>query len=262
VISVVIPAFHAKDTVTRALESVKRQTHENWEIVLAEDGQGDGTRDVVAAFGASIRQDVVYIALDGHQGTSSARNKALSRCRGDIIAFLDADDAWGPTHLSTLAACLEGGHALAVSAVEIWDSVAGCRLAVHGMHPDWLRSPLDALFVGSIIHTASCVAVPRATIDRVGPFDPAMVIGQDWDYWFRAVAAGGSIGFTEACTARYYRHGGNSTRDPRAIFASFVRFYEKHRDNPEVTDDARRRARARVLAARLALSRTGDVSRS
>lgn len=254
-ISIVIPAFRACDAIGRALESVRGQTHEDWEIVIAEDGEGDGTRGIVAAFGTTIAQRLIHVPLGGHRGTSVARNTALDHCRGDIVAFLDADDEWAPTHLSTMAACLDDGHALAVSAVEIWDTVVGRRIAVHGMRPDWLAAPRDALFVESIIRTSSCVAAPRATIARVGRFDTALPIGQDRDYWFRAVAAGGKIGYTNACTARHHRHGANSTRDPRSVLASVDRFHEKHRDAADVSADARRRARARVLAARLALGR-------
>jgi glycosyltransferase involved in cell wall biosynthesis len=258
-ISVVIPAFRARDTIGRALESVRGQTHRDWEILVAEDGEGDGTRSLVAAFAATITQTLVYVPLGGHRGTSAARNAALDRCRGDMVAFLDADDEWAPTHLATLAACVDDGHALAVSAVEIWDDVTDRRVAIHGMHPAWLAAPRDALFMASIIFTASCVATPRATIERVGRFDSALPIGEDRDYWFRAVAAGGSIGFTEACTVRYHRHQANSTHDPRVVLASIGRFHEKHRDAADVSHEAQRRARARVLAARRAL---GDLDGS
>lgn len=260
-ISVVIPAFRARKMVGRALESVRGQTHEDWEIVVAEDGEGDGTQDIVAAFSRTISQPIVSILLGDHRGTSAARNAALDLCRGDIVAFLDADDEWKPTHLSTLAACLRDGPALAVAAVEVWDDLTGRRVAVHGMRPDWLAAPRDALFVESIILTSSCVAVPRTTIERVGRFDRAMPIGQDRDYWFRAVAAGGSIGFTGLCTVRYHRHGANSTRDPQSVLTSMVRFHTKHRATADVTDEARRRARAKVLAAKFTLGdRDGATS--
>ena len=68
-ISVVIPAFRARDTIGRALESVSGQTHEDWEIVVAEDGEADGTGSVVAAFAAAIAQTLVHVPLGGHRGT-------------------------------------------------------------------------------------------------------------------------------------------------------------------------------------------------
>ncbi len=218
-ISVVIPVFRGRDRLRTALESVRAQT-------------------------------LVYVALAAKRGTSAARNAALERSRGDLVAFLDADDEWTPAHLATVTACLGGGHALAVSAVETWDEFAGRSVAVHGMDPAWLAAPRDALFVASIIHTASCVVMPRATVDRIGLFDTAMPVGQDRDYWFRAVDAGGTLGYSAACTTRYVRHAASSTRDRRAVLASVIGFHAKHRLAAGVSDEARRRARALVLAAR------------
>jgi glycosyltransferase involved in cell wall biosynthesis len=253
-ISIVIPAFQSRDLIGRALEGVRNQTLTDWEVVVAEDGLGDGTEAMVHEFAATVTQPVRHLGLAAKLGTSAARNAALDRCRGDLVAFLDADDEWAPSHLATLAECLAGGHALAVSAVEIWDAADARRIAVHGIDPAWLAAPRDALFVASIIHTASCVAMPRATVDRVGRFDTAMAIGQDRDYWFRAVEAGGSLGYSGVCTARYVQHAANSTRDQRSILASSVRFHDKHRRASGVSDEARRRALARVLAVRATLA--------
>ncbi len=253
-ISIVIPTFQSRELIPRALKSVESQTVTDWEIVVAEDGPGDGVEAVVRDFAATVRQPVRYHGLAAKLGTSAARNAALARCRGDLIAFLDADDEWLPTHLAALADCLADGHALAVSAVAIWDSKAGRTVAVHGMDPAWLAAPWDALFVESIIYTASSVAIPRITADRVGHFDTTMPIGQDRDYWFRAVEAGGSLGYSGACTVKYVRHDANSTRDRRMLLASVEQFHGKHRHSSRISQEARRRALARVLTARRMLA--------
>lgn len=255
-ISVISPTLRGRQCIGRALESVRRQTHAEWEIIVAEDGPGDGTEAIVREFAGAVPQAVIYRGLGDRRGTSAARNAALDLSRGELVAFLDADDEWLPPHLASLAECLSGGHALATSAVEIWDAAAGRALAVHGLSSAWLAQPCEALFVETIIHTASCVAMPRATVERVGRFDTAMPIGQDRDYWFRAVADGGTLGYSGGCTVRHVRHEANSTRDRRAVFASVIAFHEKHR-HAAVSSEARRQARARVLAARAAMSAVG-----
>lgn len=260
-ISVVIPVYRGRDRIGTALESVRGQTLADWEIVVAEDGPGDGSEAVVREFAATVGRPVRYLGLAAKLGTAAARNAALDQCRGDLIAFLDADDEWLPSHLASVVGCLGGGQTLAVSAIEIWDEVTGRPTAVHGMDPAWLAAPRDALFVDSIIHTASCVVVPRATVERVGRFDTAMPVGQDRDYWFRAVAAGGSLGYSGACTVRYVQHAASSTRDRRLVLASVIRFHDKHRHAAGVSDQARRRARARVLAAHGALAASAGSGR-
>jgi glycosyltransferase involved in cell wall biosynthesis len=257
VISVVIPAFRGLSFIGRALAAVRDQTEPDWELIVAEDGTGDGTEAVVEEFAKTVPQPVRYRSLGVRLGTSAARNAALDLSRGELVAFLDADDQWRPSHLASLAECAAAGHAVAVSVVEIWDAMACRTVAIHGMDPAWLARPRDALFVQSIIHTASCVALPRATLDRVGLFDTALPIGQDRDYWFRSLADGGSLGYSAACTARHVRHEANSTRDRRAVFASSIAFYEKHRHAAGISSEARRHAAAQVLAARAALAASG-----
>lgn len=255
--SIVIPSFRGLRFIGRALASVRDQTSLDWEVIVVEDGIGDGTAAVVEAFATTVTQPVRYQSLGKKLGTSAARNAALDAARGEFVAFLDADDEWRPSHLASLEECLSDGHALAVSAVEIWDAVADRSIALHGMNPAWLAAPRDALFTASIVYTASCAAMPRATVARVGAFDTAMPIGQDRDYWFRAVAEGGSLGYTGDCTTRHFRHDSNSSRDRRAILASVIHFHEKHKHAAGVSSGARRNAAARVLAAHAALAAEG-----
>ena len=242
--SVVIPAFHARAFIGRALESVRKQTWTDWEILVVEDGPGDGTADEVASFAASEKRLVTLLGLSERCGCSVARNLALERSRGEIVAFLDADDSWEPSHLASLAASLYQGHAVAVSAVELWNANTNTRLVRHGLAPEWLAKPRSALFEQSIIHTASCVAVPRSTVARVGGFDPSMLCGEDRDYWFRALEGGRSLGFTGGFSARYVRHAANSTRNRRGVIASAINLHEKHQHAADIPPEVKRRALA------------------
>lgn len=257
-ISVILPVFRGRRFIGRALAGVRDQSDSAWEIIVVEDGQGDGTESIVKEFAGTVPQPVRYQNLGFRLGTSTARNTALQHAQGELVAFLDADDVWSPTHLATLVKCLAEGHALAVSAVEIWNSAIGRTIATHGMRHEWLSLPRDALFVESIIHTASCVAMPQTTLDRVGHFDTSMPLGQDRDLWFRATGGGGSLGYTGACTTRYVQHTANSSSDRRALLSSVIAFYEKHKNAEGVSALARRHATARMLGVRAALTAEGD----
>jgi len=90
-VSIIMPAYNAAETILRSIESVRRQTYPNWELVVVDDASTDSTAAVVEAVGdARIR--LIRAAANGGRGR--ARNLALDTVRGGIVTFLDADDAF------------------------------------------------------------------------------------------------------------------------------------------------------------------------
>ncbi|HLP08134.1 MAG TPA: glycosyltransferase family A protein [Opitutaceae bacterium] len=244
-VSVLIPAFNAARFLPDALQSLRAQTHRTWELIVVEDGSNDGTDLLVRDFAAEMSQPIRYTNLGTNRGVAAARNRLLQLAQGDYIAFLDADDRWQPGHLATLVNCLaRGGHALAFTGIEIWDALLGRSVGEHIPHADLVAAPRRGLFLRSFIQTSSCVALPRATVRRVGLFDEALRIGEDRDYWFRALAGGGTLGCTQSVTCRYNKHDGSSMTRTLRVAEDTVRFYEKH----SRAEDIPARLRDRLLA--------------
>src|SRR5262245_46890815 len=100
-ISVIIPAYRAAGTIRRALDSVFAQTHLPDEVIVVDDGSPDDLANALQPF-----QDRVTLIPKTNGGAASARNLGIDRCRGDVIAFLDADDYWYPTKLERQVAIL------------------------------------------------------------------------------------------------------------------------------------------------------------
>lgn len=92
-ITTAIPAYNAARYLGQAIESVLEQTHPSAEIIVVDDGSSDGTAAVAKAF-----REVRYVYQE-NQGDACARNRAIREARGDLIAFLDADDVWKPEKL-------------------------------------------------------------------------------------------------------------------------------------------------------------------
>ena len=88
-VSVVIPAYNAREHLPECLDSVlRKQVTDELEVVVVDDGSTDGTRDCISAF-----PKVVYLAQD-NRGPAAARNAGIARSQGTFIALLDADDLW------------------------------------------------------------------------------------------------------------------------------------------------------------------------
>jgi glycosyltransferase involved in cell wall biosynthesis len=93
-VSVVIPVRNGKDYLQEALDSVLQQSFTDLELLLIDDGSTDDDYDRYALQDERIR----VIHLTG-TGVSRARNAGMAQSRGELIAFLDADDVWFPGKL-------------------------------------------------------------------------------------------------------------------------------------------------------------------
>src|SRR5712691_10590652 len=107
-VSVIVPAYNADRTLTRALASIKAQTAAPREVIIVDDRSTDSTVKIAEQFARSYRErEAVVIRLPANRGPGSARNRGWERARGEYIAFLDADDAWYQEKLELQCAWME-----------------------------------------------------------------------------------------------------------------------------------------------------------
>ncbi|WP_346701314.1 glycosyltransferase family A protein [Barnesiella sp. An22] len=96
-ISVVIPLYNKEKQIAHTLQSVLNQTFQDFEIVIVDDGSTDGSVAEVEKFSDSR----IRLIHQKNAGVSAARNRGIEAAKGDLIAFLDADDVWMPEYLAT-----------------------------------------------------------------------------------------------------------------------------------------------------------------
>ncbi len=108
VVSVVMPFLDAAPYIRQAVGSVLRQSWTNLELLLVDDGGTDGS-DRIARRLAQADPRVRVLRHEGrrNRGTGPSRALAIGQARGDLVAFLDADDAWEPHHIADQVALLE-----------------------------------------------------------------------------------------------------------------------------------------------------------
>lgn len=141
-VSVVVPLFNKAPFVRRALESIQRQTHADFEVIVVDDGSTDDGGKVVEAFPDSRFR----LVRQANAGPGPARNLGLREAKGELIAFLDADDEWLPGYLENSVrllesygprvACVASGYFLgAQSTVPLWRS-RGLEPKLYALQPD------------------------------------------------------------------------------------------------------------------------------
>ena len=107
-VSVVLPTKDRAGIIEIAVDSVLQQTYRNLELILVDDGSQDATAEALGDRLSDPR--VVYLRHDAPRGVAAARNAALGRARGDLIAYLDSDNTWRPDFLELMVAFMTRGH--------------------------------------------------------------------------------------------------------------------------------------------------------
>ena len=179
-VSVVIPTQDRLASLGRALASVDAQSFRDVEILVVDDGSTDGTGEWLRA----SRPDAL-VASTSRAGAAAARNAAVERARGELVAFLDDDDAWLPSYLDAQVAQLDADGEAALS----YADCAG--VDTRSLLRD--RAPLVRMLAEPYIHTMSAVVCRRDAFARFGRLDESLRVVHDLDWYARVLAGGGRI---------------------------------------------------------------------
>lgn len=97
-ISVIMPVYNCEKFVGRSIESVQKQTYDNWELLIVDDASKDNSLAVAEQYARSDSRIKIY-RMPKNQGVSACRNLAVEKSQGRFIAFLDSDDLWSVNKL-------------------------------------------------------------------------------------------------------------------------------------------------------------------
>lgn len=215
-VSVIIPTYNRSRYIAEAIRSVQAQTHRDVEIIVADDGSTDNTRDIVSQFG----QGVTYLQLP-HRGQAAAtRNAGLRAAEGEYVAFLDSDDLFLPGKLALQLAVLEQ-HPEAGLAYSNGYFFRDDPQVPIGRTLDGLPTPtgdaLADLLRGNFL-TSPVVLVRADCLDVVGLFDerPEFFAVEDYDLWLR-IAAHFPFVYAPGDVAAIRRHKQSISRDVASL---------------------------------------------
>jgi glycosyltransferase involved in cell wall biosynthesis len=182
-VSVIIPAYNRLPMLKEAIHSILRQDFEDFELIVVDDGSTDGTTEEIRKFGGRVR----LLQHPENRGVSAARNKGILHAKGKYVAFLDSDDQWVKGKLKIQVTFLDDNpHYPLCYTDEIWIR-RGKRvnpMVKHAKYSGWI---LEKCLPLCIISPSS--AMMRKTLfSKVGLFDEALPVCEDYDLWLRISA--------------------------------------------------------------------------
>lgn len=172
-VSVIIPAYNARQTIQGAIESALNQTLPPFEIIVVDDGSKDDTADIVAAMAPRVT-----LVRQANQGCGQARNTGARSARGDWLAFLDADDSWLPQKLERQAPYTEDPNVAVVT----------CRARNKAGQPMPQQISFDMLWKKNELIVSSSL-VRRGVFEAEGGFWAGRAC-EDYHMWLRLTGSG------------------------------------------------------------------------
>jgi glycosyltransferase involved in cell wall biosynthesis len=216
-VSIVIPAYNRASSIRMAVESVLRQTYDDFELLVVDDGSTDGT---MAKLDAVTDPRLHRLANSRNMGASAARNTGIRHARGTWIAFQDSDDEWLPLKMEKQMARIAGAGPDCIACYcglsivnriytrsDILDRKPEHRTQLRYIpHPslsDVEGNIREMILKQSLVSTQTLVA-RRDILDRIGGFDESLPALVDWDCVIRLAQLGSFAFVDEPLVMQYF----------------------------------------------------------
>lgn len=192
-VSVIVPLYNKASTVARTVASISAQTFTDFEAIVVDDGSTDGGASIVE----SHRDPRFRLIRQANAGPGAARNRAIAEARGELVAFLDADDEWLPAFLERSIDVLDRSAATVATCAYVEGERAtpsGDRFRALGLEPGMLRvtpdTPVRHLIALNVFMNSWATVTSAAVVRRHGGFiEDRCAYGEDATLWLRVALA-------------------------------------------------------------------------
>lgn len=214
-VSVIVPVYNQEPFIHETVESVLSQDHENFELILSDDGSTDGTPDILREFQTQDPARVKVIWSPQNTGIAGAFNRALEARTGHYIAWLGGDDVMLPGKLSRQVTVLQDRPDVlgCCHDAEVFDSASGRVYGrfteVYNGCPGVREGGVELLLDPTYWMLPSTMMVRSAAVGKLR-FDPRIRVSNDWLFDIHLFRHGRVTGVDEVL-ARYRRHERNAS---------------------------------------------------
>jgi len=203
-VSVIINCLNGEKFVSDAINSILKQTYQNWELIFIDNASTDGTADIVGAFLDDVR--IKYFRNPHTVSLGASRNIALANCSGEYISFLDSDDLWDPKKISLQVEVMrENRHVDLIYTNALVNNMVRNEARVLNK----VKLPSGNIFRSLLKHyriNLQTVMIRASVLSRMDHFfDPNLTLSEEYDFFMRILYRSQAL-YIDEITATYRVH--------------------------------------------------------
>lgn len=184
-ISIITPTYNSQNFIKETVNSVINQTYKNWELIVIDDASNDNTIKIVNQF-IKTNPNICLLQNKQNSGAAITRNRGIEAAKGDLIAFLDADDLWKPEKLEKQVAFMSANDCdVCFSSYDLMNE-DGIRLnkQIKALSILTYKKLLRSNYIGNLTGIYNAKSLGKITA-------PNLRKRQDWLIWLEAVKKSG-----------------------------------------------------------------------
>lgn len=227
-ISIIIPTYKRTDYLGRLLNSIKKQTFKDYEVIVVDDNSPNKEEydNLIEHFKNEFKE-FTFLRNKTNKGAPFSRNRGINEAKYDYIALVDDDDEWLPNKLENQAKVFKDSNNK-IGIVYTWtDAVNDDKQVIHKYRSEIEGHPKTDILKGCFIPSPS-VMVRKSHIKEVGLFDEQLPSCQDWDMWTRMIINGSECKVVKSVDTLYYKHNTGSIGLSKKAYLGFKIYFKKH----------------------------------
>jgi len=206
-VSIVLPVYNGRRYLRDSINSCLRQTYENWELIVVDDASIDETPVIIAEFVASDDR-IRAIRHEGNRKLPAALNTGFADSRGEYLTWTSDDNMYEPEAIELMVDSLQANpHVGMVFCDHQEIDAEGAVVRI--------RRPYGPKDFPYCVWIGPCFMYRREVYEKIGDYDPDIVLAEDHEYWLRVLSHFEVLHFPEATPYKYRLHPNNLTETRR-----------------------------------------------
>lgn len=220
-ISVIIPTFNRRDSISKAIESVLKQTFSDWELIIVDDGSEDDTCEIVKPF---LLDSKIQVVIKENQGVSSARNSGAKVAKGDWLIFLDSDDILLFDALETFVVAMKSD--LSLKALKSGFNIKQGEVEKTDL-PE--KGRFHSFIPGSFI-------LRKELFEAVGGYDEDLKFSENTELFHRIGLTNEGMGIILKATVVYHNQPDGGSKNLKNMTESLLHILKRHQKTLSINE--------------------------